>query len=53
MTQRKQTDKNGNLELYRSKQMELNDQSLYQAKDNIIKLISLETQKMDFSEDHY
>lgn len=53
MTQTKQTDKNGNLEPYRSKQMELNDRSLCQAKDNIIKLISLETQKIDFREDHY
>lgn len=43
MTQSKQTDKDGNLEAYRSKEMELNDQSLCQVKDNIIKLISLET----------
>lgn len=28
MTQSKQTDKDGNLEPYRSKEMELNDQSL-------------------------
>lgn len=43
MTQSKQTDKDGNLEPYRSKETELNDQCLCQVKDNIIKLISLET----------
>lgn len=51
MTQCKQTDKNVDLELYRSEGMKkLNDKSLCQVKDNIIKLISMENiKKMDFS----
>lgn len=38
-----QADKNVDLELYRSEGMKLNDKSLCQVKDNIIKLISMET----------